>query len=152
MELLPQQVRLTKREVLMQNSWKQLKSDSTSWQSTLTNSHNLQNQWHVVSTLYQEMKNHLTRKVGFEGTPKLDPCWKSQPITCKVNMVWKSELNLWTKTILTRGSDFLMDWTKLVTDLIDKEYDDDEQETSETKTELFALKNGSIFLCKPFKG
>ena len=29
---------------------------------------------------------------------------------------------------------------KLVTDLIDKEYDDDEQETSETKTEAFALK------------
>ena len=29
---------------------------------------------------------------------------------------------------------------KLVTDLIDKEYDDKEQETSETKTELFAWK------------
>ena len=29
---------------------------------------------------------------------------------------------------------------KLVTDLIDKEYDDNEQETSETKTELFELK------------
>ena len=29
---------------------------------------------------------------------------------------------------------------KFVTDLIDKEHDDDEQETSETKTELFALK------------
>ena len=29
---------------------------------------------------------------------------------------------------------------KLVTDLIDKEYDDNEQETSETKTEAFALK------------
>ena len=29
---------------------------------------------------------------------------------------------------------------KLVTDLIDREYDDDEQETSETKTEDFALK------------
>ena len=29
---------------------------------------------------------------------------------------------------------------KLVTDLIDKGYDDNEQETSETKTELFALK------------
>ena len=29
---------------------------------------------------------------------------------------------------------------KLVTDLIDKEYDDNEQETSETKTEMFALK------------
>ena len=29
---------------------------------------------------------------------------------------------------------------KLVTDLINKEYDDDEQETSETKTEVFAFK------------
>ena len=51
------------------------------------------------------------RKVGFEGTSKLHPCWKSQPVTCKVNMEWKLELNLWTKTILTRGSESLMDWT-----------------------------------------
>ena len=50
-------------------------------------------------------------KIGFEGTPKLDPCLKSQPATCKVNMEWKLELNLLTKTILTRGSQFLMDWT-----------------------------------------
>ena len=28
------------------------------------------------------------------GTPKLDPCWKSQPVTCKVNMEWRSELSL----------------------------------------------------------
>ena len=53
-------------------------------------------------------ENHLTQKVGFEGTPKLGPYWKSQPITYKVNMEWKSELNLKTKTILTRGSEFLM--------------------------------------------
>ena len=33
---------------------------------------------------------------------------------------------------------------KLVTDLIDKEYDDNEQETSETKTELFALKTEAL--------
>ena len=33
---------------------------------------------------------------------------------------------------------------KLVTDLIDKEYDDNEQETSETKTELFALKTEGL--------
>ena len=39
-------------------------------------------------------ENHLTRKVGFEGTPKLGPCWKSQPVTCKENMEWKLELNL----------------------------------------------------------
>ena len=37
---------------------------------------NLQSQWHVVSTLCQEMKNDLTRKVGFEGPPKLGPYWK----------------------------------------------------------------------------
>ena len=33
---------------------------------TLKNSHNSQIQWLVVSTLCQEMKNHLTGKVGFE--------------------------------------------------------------------------------------
>ena len=44
-------------------------------------------------------------------TPKLNPYWKSQPVTYKVNTEWKSELNLWTKTILTRGSGFLMAWT-----------------------------------------
>ena len=33
---------------------------------------------------------------------------------------------------------------KLVTDLIDKEYDDNEQETSETKTEAFALKTNVL--------
>ena len=79
---------------LMQDSWQQLKSDSTSWQRTLKSSHSLQNQWHVVSTLCQKMKNHLTRKVGFEGIPKLGPCWKSQPGTCKINVEWKLELNL----------------------------------------------------------
>ena len=60
----------------------------------LNNSLSLQIQWPVVSTLCQEMKNHLTRKVGFEGTPKFGPYWKSQPVTCKVNMEWKLELNL----------------------------------------------------------
>ena len=29
----------------------------------------------------------------------------------KVNLEWTSELNLWTRTILTRGSESLMDWT-----------------------------------------
>ena len=35
------------------------------------------------------MKNELARKVGFDGTPKLDPYWKSQAATYKVNMEWK---------------------------------------------------------------
>ena len=47
--------------VLIQDSWQRLMSDSTSWQKTLKNCHNLQSQGLVVSTLCQEMKNHLTR-------------------------------------------------------------------------------------------
>ena len=90
-------------------------------------------------------KNHLTQKIGFEGTPKLDPCWKLPPVTYKVNTEWKSELNLRTKTILTSWVRISHGLNKLVTDLIDKEYDDNEQETSETKT-------GSIRVCKPIKG
>ena len=38
---------------------------------------------------------------------------------------------------------------KLVTDLIDKEYDDNEQETSETKTEAFAFASRSKAKAKP---
>ena len=41
--------------VLMQDSWQQLRSDSTSWQKTLKNSHNSQIQWLVMSTFCQEM-------------------------------------------------------------------------------------------------
>ena len=45
-------------------------------------------------TLPRDEKNQLTLKVGFEGTPKLDPCWKLQLVAYKVNMEWKSELSL----------------------------------------------------------
>ena len=45
-------------------------------------------------TLPRDEKSNLTRKVGFEGTPKLGPCYKSQPATCKVKIEWKLELNL----------------------------------------------------------
>ena len=38
---------------------------------------------------------------------------------------------------------------KLVTDLIDKEYDDNEQETSTTKTEVFAFASRLKFKAKP---
>ena len=38
---------------------------------------------------------------------------------------------------------------KLVTDLIDKEYDDNDQETSETKTEVFALKTNVLAFASP---
>ena len=53
-------------------------------------------------------KKHLNQKVGSEGTPKLGPFWKLQPVACMVNMELRSELCLCTKTILTHGSEFLM--------------------------------------------
>ena len=39
----------------------------------------------------------------------------------------------------------------MVTDLIDKEYDDNEQETSETKTEVFALKTEAFAFARRSK-
>ena len=48
------------------------------------------------------------------------------------------------KDNLTRGSQISQGLNKLVTDLVDKEYDDNEQETSETKTEEFALKTNVL--------
>ena len=60
---------------------------------------------------FTKMKNQLTRKVGFEWTPKLEPCWKSRTSYLQGKYEWKLELKLWTKTFLTRWSEFLMDWT-----------------------------------------
>ena len=92
----------------------------------------------------QEMKKHLTRKVGFEGTPKLDPYWKSQPVSCKVNMEC-------TQTILTRGSEFLMDWTSWSrTQATTRRFDNNEQETFEMQFEDFALKTNVLaFASRP---
>ena len=41
---------------------------------------------------------------------------------------------------------------KLVTDLIDKEYDDNEQETSEMKSEEYCVENECTCFCEPIKG
>ena len=48
----------------------------------------------VVNTLFQEKNQHHNQKGGFKETPKLDPCWKLQPVTCTVNMKLRSELCL----------------------------------------------------------
>ena len=56
----------------------QLKSDSTSWQRTLKNSHNFTEPSDMSWVLFwREMTNQLTQKVGFKGTPKLDPVFRS---------------------------------------------------------------------------
>ena len=46
------------------------------------------------NTLPSDESKHLTRKVGFEWTPRWDPYQKSQPATYKVNMKWKLHLSL----------------------------------------------------------
>ena len=45
-------------------------------------------------TLPRDTKVYLNQNVGSEGTPRLDPFWVLQPVACKVNMEWKSELSL----------------------------------------------------------
>ena len=88
---------------ILVNSWSRtILHDKTHWRVLTTCS---------ASILYHEMKIQLKRKVGFRETPKLAPQWKSQPVTYKVNTEWKSELGLWTKTSLIRGSEFLTAWT-----------------------------------------
>ena len=92
------------------------------------------------------MKNQLTRKVGFEGTPKFGPVSEvttsylqgTYGVEIRIESVNKNNSQSWVRT--SHGLN------KLVTDLIDKEYDDNEQETSETKTEAFALKTIHLIL------
>ena len=43
-------------------------------------------QWPDVNTLFQETMDHHNQEDGFRDTQKLDPCWKSQPAACMVNM------------------------------------------------------------------
>ena len=42
-------------------------------------------------TLFQGKIQHHNRKDGCRETPKLDPCWKLQPVICSVNMELRSE-------------------------------------------------------------
>ena len=94
------------------------------------------------------MKNHLTRKVGFEGTPKLGRVGSHNQqlegkygVEIRIESVNKDNSHSWVT--ISHGLN------KLVTDLIDKEYDDNEQETSETKTEVFAFASRSKAQPKP---
>ena len=93
MEKLPQPDRLIKSLYwcrIPDNSWSRtILHDKTRWR-VLTIYGTSDMSW----VHFANRKNHLTQKVGFVETPKLDPCWKSQPATCKVNFEWKLELNL----------------------------------------------------------
>ena len=51
-----------------------------------------------MNTLFQEMMDHHNQKDGSRETPKLDPCWKSRPVACLVNMESRLEFGLWAET------------------------------------------------------
>ena len=130
--------------VMMQDSWQRLMSDSTSWQKTLKNSHNLQSQWLVVGTLCQEMKKSSDLKSWIRGNTKIGPVlevtisyWQGKyGVEIGIESVNKDTSHMWVR--IPHGLN------KLVTDLIDEEYDDNEQETSEMQFEDFALKTNVL--------
>ena len=107
----------------MQGSWPRLKSDSTSGQKTLNDSHNLQSQWLVVSTVLELTTSYLQGKYGVE-------IW--------IESLCKDHSHSWVR--ISHGLH-----NKLATDLSNnKEDDDNEQETSEMQFEEFALKTNVL--------
>ena len=71
--------------VWMHDFWVLWRMGSISWRKTPEIWQN-STQWLVVNTLFQEKNQHHNRKDGSKETPKLDPCWKLQPVICTVNM------------------------------------------------------------------
>ena len=90
------------------------------------------------------MKNQLTRKVGLEGNTKIGPVLEATTsylpgihgVEIRIESVNKDNSHSWV-----RISDGL---NKLVTDLSNKEDDDNEQETSEMQFEDSALKTNVL--------
>ena len=97
-------------------------------------------------------ENQLTRKVGFRGNTKIGPVLEvttsylqgKYGVEIRIESVNKDNSHSWVR--ISHGLN------KLVTDLIDKEYDDNEQETSETKTEDICVENECTCFCEPIKG
>ena len=95
------------------------------------------------------MKNQLARKAGFKETPKIGPVLEvttsylqgKHGVEIRIESVNKDNSHSWVR--ISHGLN------KLVTDLINKKYDDNEQETSTTKTEVFAFASRSKGKAKP---
>ena len=122
------QDRLSK--LCMQDSWLQLKSDSISWRKTLTNSHNSQVQWRVVSTPCQETKILSEPKGWMRGNTKIGPVL--EVTTCCLQGKYGVEIRI--KSV---NKDDFHSWVRISHG---KDQDDNEQETSEMQFEEYALK------------
>ena len=119
---------------------------------TLKNSHNSQNQWLVVSTLCQETKTHLNQKGWIRGNTKIGPVL--EVTTCYLQGKYGVEIRIESSNKDHSHSCIRISHglNKLVTDLNNKDQDDNEQETSEMQFEDFALKTNVLVFCEPIKG
>ena len=82
-------------------------------------------------------ENHLTRMVGFEGTPKVGPYWKLQPVVSR--QIWSRDQNHVHehRQFSLMGQTF--SWLK------QNGHESEQQETSETQFEQYALRlNASL--------
>ena len=107
-------------------------------------SHNLQNQWLVVSTPCQEMKKSSEPKGWIGGNTKVEPvlevttcCLQGKyGVEMRIESVNRDNSHSWVR--ISHGLN------KLVTNLSNQKDDDNEQETSEMKFEDFALKTNVL--------
>ena len=91
------------------------------------------------------MKSHLNPKGWIQGNTKIEPVSEvttsylqgKHGVEIGIESVNKDNSHSWVR--ISRGLNIL------VTDLIDREHDDNEQETSE-------VEDGNICVCKPIKG
>ena len=84
---------------------------------TLKNSHNLQKSVACREYTLPRDEKSSGPKDWMRGNTKIDPYWKSQSATYKVNMEWKLELSLVNKDNSQSWVRISHGLTKLVTDL-----------------------------------
>ena len=126
--------------VLMQDSWMLLKSDSISYQKILQNSNNSQMQWPVVSILCPKTKKHLIRKVG----------WREHQNWARVEsyillLASIHGVEIW---IMFSRKDNSHSWVRISHDLnmFVTNLNNNEQETSEVQFEVYALRVKYVIL------
>ena len=137
--------------VLMQVPWQQLKSDSTSsWQRTLRvltiyrtsgmSWVHFAKRWNIIWPERLDSREH--QKLGHVLEVTTSYLQGKYGVENRIESVNKDNSHSWV-----RISDGL---NKLVTNLRNKEYDDNEQETSEMKSEDFAMKTNVLaFASRP---
>ena len=132
------------RFALMQDSWKQLKSDSTSWQSTPDEFSQFSEPVTCREYTLPRDENLTDPKGWIRGNTRIGHVFEvttsylqgKYGVEFRNESVNKDNSHSWVR--ISHGLN------KLVTDLIDKEYDNNEQETSEMQFENFALTTNVI--------